>query len=157
MLISIGICVDAHSRLILIISSSLYLSFIPPDFILTHKIFMPTKSLCNELLKQYQCQTKSQLSSPANANANANSNANSNSKRNQNAIQSTENGALSEPGGTLDDEYLVAKKRRVVKFIRCWLLITREHFFQQQQIQSFLTVSHQSPAMPDSSYAGKVG
>lgn len=41
----------------------------------------------------------------------------------------------------LDDEYLVAKKRRVIKFVRFWMLINREHFFQQQQIQSFVMVS----------------
>lgn len=49
--------------------------------------------------------------------------------------------ANSNNNGRLNDQYLVAKKRRVIKFIRCWMLITREHFFQQQQIQSFLAVS----------------
>lgn len=42
---------------------------------------------------------------------------------------------------TLDEQYLIAKKRRVVKFVRCWMLIAREHFFQQTQIQTFLRVS----------------
>lgn len=80
------------------------------DFILTHKIFMPTASLCSELLKQYQCRS---------------------------AQGQTGRGQIN----SLDDEYLVAKKRRVIKFVRFWMLMTREHFFQQQQIQPFLNVS----------------
>lgn len=80
---------------------------------------MPTGNLCTELLKQYQCQAKA-------AHAVAGHHI-------QHQQQSQITG--------LDDEYLVAKKRRVVKFVRFWMLITREHFFQQQQIQTFLTVS----------------
>lgn len=100
---------------------------------------MPTSNLCSELLKQYQCQTKSQLSAAAAA-------ANSSTTGGGGASASTATGAAHSALGqgehaSLDDEYLVAKKRRVVKFIRCWMLMTREHFFQQQQIQSFLTVS----------------
>lgn len=94
---------------------------------------MPTANMCQELLKQYQCQTKSQLSKQQQPQNNRNHTNSSNNSDNC--------GSESEHHTSLDDEYLVAKKRRVVKFIRCWMLITREHFFQQQQIQSFLTVS----------------
>lgn len=83
---------------------------------------MPTASLCQELLKQYQCHSKPAAQSEQQQ-----------SKRDKD--HST--------GGKLDEEYLMAKKRRVVKFIRCWMFITREHFFQQQQIQLFLSTIHQ--------------
>lgn len=91
---------------------------------------MPTSNLCAELLKQYQCQTKSQLSSAGSKSAPANGSGAAGNQQQQTGEHAS-----------LDDEYLVAKKRRVVKFVRCWMLITREHFFQQQQIQQFLTVS----------------
>lgn len=99
---------------------------------------MPTRNLCDELLKQYQCQTKSQLSAAAAAAAN---------RRRRSSLASIQpqpqedSAAANSNNGRLDDQYLVAKKRRVIKFIRCWMLITREHFFQQHQIQSFLAVS----------------
>lgn len=87
---------------------------------------MPTGQLCEELLKQYQCQSR----------------AASNAK--QTHAQQTHTGADS----VVDNEYLIAKRRRVVKFVRCWMLITREHFFQQAQIQTFLTVSCGAKARP---------
>lgn len=90
------------------------------DFILTHKIFMPTGNLCQELLKQYQ-------SSQARAPHGQNGGANGQKQRQINSL--------------VDDEYLVAKKRRVIKFVRFWMLINREHFFQQQQIYTFVMVS----------------
>lgn len=103
---------------------------------------MPTASLCSELLKQYQCQTKSQLSSAARPPQTGahNNGAQPNSLAAHAKPAQPSGGQLAEHTN-LDDEYLVAKKRRVVKFVRCWLLITRQHFFQQHQIQSFLTVS----------------
>lgn len=79
---------------------------------------MPTGNLCQELFKHYQCQPK-QLQSQITL------------KEHQSQQQHSQ----------LDDDYLVAKKRRVVKFVRCWMLISREQFFHQHQIQSFLTVS----------------
>ena len=88
---------------------------------------MPTATLCNELLKQYMCQQKPLSARPP-------------PPANRLPAQSGQNGPLCATGD-LDDEYLIAKKRRVVKFVRLWLLITREQFFQQQQIQPFLTVS----------------
>lgn len=108
---------------------------------------MPTANLCQELLKQYQCQTKSQLSQASSQQQQQQQSQRGKSQKssinNSNSNDNSDNcGSESEHHHTsLDDEYLVAKKRRVVKFIRCWMLITREHFFQQQQIQSFLTVS----------------
>lgn len=103
---------------------------------------MPTGNLCNELLKQYQCQTKSQLSSAGSNKSSANNKQTTSSDNDKNdKNQETSCYLVSGEHASLDDEYLVAKKRRVVKFVRCWMLITREHFFQQQQIQSFLTVS----------------
>lgn len=99
------------------------------DFILTHKIFMPTGNLCQELLKHYQCQPKqSKRQQQQTAVGKLDENSNLNQQQSQQTSQ-------------LDDEYLVAKKRRVVKFVRCWMLISREQFFHHQQIQSFLTVS----------------
>jgi len=112
---------------------------------------MPTASLCLELLKQYQCQTKSQLSNSQQAAPLESSGEQlpqsdfncrpGNRTRQQQQQQQQQTGEHTE----LDDEYLIAKKRRVVKFVRCWMLITREHFFHQQQIQSFLTVSLAAP------------
>lgn len=93
---------------------------------------MPTTNLCNELLKQYQCQTKSPSAVPAQR-----ANGQPASEGQTISISTT-----SPPSSaTLDEAYLVAKKRRVVKFLRCWLLITREHFLRQQPIQAFLSVS----------------
>lgn len=91
---------------------------------------MPTGNLCQELLKQYQCQTSKSANGAT-----------------KSAIAGvTLDGGLKEQvgdksTGSPDDEYLVAKKRRVVKFVRCWMLISREQFFHQPQIQLFLTVS----------------
>lgn len=98
---------------------------------------MPTSSLCNELLKQYQCQAKAASLTGCGAGVKS-GNQVANGKT---ASADTSNQQHDHSANQLDDEYLVAKKRRVVKFVRCWLLITRQHFFQQQQIQSFLTVS----------------
>lgn len=86
---------------------------------------MPTSNLCQELLKQYQSsQAKLQGSSI-------------NSSHQQQQLKARQQQITS----NLDDEYLVAKKRRVIKFVRSWMLINREHFFQQQQIQAFVMVS----------------
>lgn len=40
----------------------------------------------------------------------------------------------------LDEEFLITKKRRIVKFIQCWMVIAREHFFQDPIIQLFIKV-----------------
>lgn len=94
---------------------------------------MPTVNLCNELLKQYQCQTKQQQQTAVGK-----------QQQQQQIAAVSNNNNNNRRVNEVDDEYLVAKKRRVVKFVRCWMLITREHFFQQTQIQSFLTVSQQT-------------
>lgn len=99
---------------------------------------MPTGNLCQELLKQYQCQTKSQLS-----------NSSANSTRLAAGAAADATPSTTGEHMSLDDEYLVAKKRRVVKFVRFWMLVTREHFFQQQQIQSFLVVSRRQSSIEE--------
>lgn len=96
------------------------------DFILTHRIFMSTGQLCHELLKQYQAPVSSSIRRDPIGDENNPQQQQQNRDANQEA---------------LEDQYLTAKKRRVIKFIRCWMLIAREHFFQQTQIQTFLTVS----------------
>lgn len=83
---------------------------------------MPTGNLCQELLKQYQ-------SSQARAAHGQNGGGGANGQK------------RSQINSLVDDEYLVAKKRRVIKFVRFWMLINREHFFQQQQIYTFVMVS----------------
>lgn len=91
---------------------------------------MPTGNLCQELLKHYQSNQAKLADKMLLA-----------KQREQHQQQQQQNQTGQVTANNLDEEYLVAKKRRVAKFVRFWMLITREHFFQQQQIQSFLTVS----------------
>lgn len=89
---------------------------------------MPTANLCQELLKQYQCHALASSQCLATSGALAEP---LHGKQQQPAH-------LSSGSKRRDEKYLVARKRRVVKFLRYWMLIGREHFFQQPKMEAFL-------------------
>lgn len=95
---------------------------------------MPTGNLCQELLKQYQSSQAKQPTSLINS-------ANASAQQQQRQQKQPAKQEQTQMTNNLDDEYLVAKKRRVIKFVRFWMLINREHFVQHQQIQAFVMVS----------------
>lgn len=180
----------ANWTLASIVSSSLFAinnddTFLE-DFILTHKIFLPTQSLCRELLRHFACissvnSVSEQLnaahfealqsvaarrascdtgllerqrnlkcdldSSPQDAFLRSNDDSSIASAAKQQSMQlaalhpSAANYAKLKTSSIehrLNADFIVSKKRRVVKFVKSWMLIAREAFFESVSVHQML-------------------
>lgn len=122
------------------------------DFILTHKIFMPTRRLCAELLKHFNC---SQALDGRYCTAPSYTSTAAPSSPRRASLDATTSVSQAQ-GGTRDDltcrqlrqqqlkcgpndDLLASRKRRVVKFVAIWMLVAREAFFDAPPVCDLIT------------------